>query len=298
VAECFSRLLLELFGREGLLVLEPRQLDGERSARLFDEHQRHPERLAKAVEEGREAVLAEMYEDHLGREVGLDLFEIAGGRRSRVEAPGKAKGRLSAGVALRPILQDAVLPTCAYVGGPSEVGYQAALGPAYAAFGVEPPVVAPRPTATLLEPKILRALEGVDLAEAILGEGVTAPAPEEEILRRLESLGERWSAEAVDVLGPLGQGPSLARALEKTSGKVREALGALAGRVKEELERREETGRGRRARLLAHLRPLGKPQERVFTPLYYASLFGPDVLPRLAAALDARGEAHQSIEIA
>jgi len=90
---------------------------------------------------------------------------------------------------------------------------------------------------------------------------------------------------------------ALERALEKTTGKVREALGALSGRVKDELERREETGRGRRARLVAHLRPLGKPQERVFTPLYYASLYGPDVLRRLAAALDPRAETHQCIEI-
>ncbi|HEX7899963.1 MAG TPA: bacillithiol biosynthesis BshC [Planctomycetota bacterium] len=296
IAEAFSRLLLALFGPEGLVVLEPRHLEGERAAKLFDEHQRHPERLSKAVEAGREAVVREMYEDHLGRDVGLDLFEIKGSRRTRVEAPGAGKGRLSAGVALRPLLQDAVLPTCAYVGGPSEVGYQAALGPAYDAFGIEPPVVAPRPTATLLEPKITRALEGGDLAGALIGEGATAPGPEEDVLRRLEELRERWTAEAADALGPL-RGPSLERALEKTTGKVREALGALSGRVKDELERREETGRGRRARLLAHLRPLGKPQERVFTPLYYAALYGPDVLPRLAAALDVRSESHQRIEI-
>jgi bacillithiol synthase len=297
IAESFSRLLLALFGREGLVVLEPRHLEGERSAKLFEEHQARPERLAKAVEIGREAVVREMYEDHLGRDVGLDLFEIKASRRTRVEAPGTARGRLSAGVALRPLLQDAVLPTCAYVGGPSEVGYQAALGPAYEAFGLEPPVVVPRPTATLLEPKITRALEGGDLAGALAGEGATAPGPEEEILKRLEGLGERWAAEAAEALRPLGQGTPLDRALEKTAGKVREALGALTGRVKEELERREETGRGRRARLLAHLRPLGKPQERVFTPLYYAALYGPDVLPRLGAALDPRSDSHQCIEI-
>lgn len=297
IAESFSRLLLALFGREGLVVLEPRHLEGARAAALFEAHQRQPERLAKAVEEGRRSVLAEHYEDHLGRDVGLDLFEIRGGRRIRVETPGAGKGRLSAGVALRPLLQDAVLPTCAYVGGPSEVGYQAALGPAYAAFGVEPPVVVPRPTATLLEPKLLRALEGKEPGEGLFGAAGPAAAPEDEILGRLGALGERWTAEAAAILGGLGEAPSLARALERTSGKVGEALGALAGRVKEELERREETGRGRRSRLDAHARPLGKLQERVFTPLYYAALFGPDILGALARALDVRAEQHQCIEI-
>ena len=91
--------------------------------------------------------------------------------------------------------------------------------------------------------------------------------------------------------------PSLRLKLQVVFAKAREALGSLSGRVKDELERREETGRGRRARLLAHLRPLGKPQERVFTPLYYAALYGVDLLPKLAAALDPRSSEHQSIEI-
>jgi uncharacterized protein YllA (UPF0747 family) len=296
VAESFSRALLAVLGREGLVVLEPRDLDGARASAVFEAHLREPGRLSAAVEAGRAAVRAAGYEDQLGREVGLDLFEMREGRRLRVEAPGTSKGRLSAGVALRPILQDAVLPTCAYVGGPAELAYQAALGAAYAAFGVEPPLVVPRPTATLMEPKVRRALGGEDPAEMLRGGGPTA-GPEEAVLGRLEGLGGRWAGELRDALAPLGAAPALDRALEKTSGKVNEALGALGGRVREELARREETGRGRRARLDAHARPLGKLQERVFTPFYYAALFGPDVLGRVAALLDVRLAEHQCIEI-
>ncbi len=297
IAESFSRLLLATLGKRGLVVLEPRHLAGARSAALFDAHLRDPGRLSKAVEEGRAAVVGSRYEDHLGREVGLDLFDVYGGRRTRLEAPGTSKGRLSAGVALRPILQDAVLPSCAYVGGPSEVGYQAVLGPAYAAFGVEPAVLIPRPTATLLEPKVLRALEGAEPGEGLFGGPARAAAPEEEVLGRLERLGGRWAGEAAEALGPLAGEASLTRALEKTSGKLKEALGALAGRVRDELERREETGRGRRARLAAHARPLGRLQERVFTPLYYAALFGPGLIEALAGAVDVRSDSHQCIEI-
>ena len=274
VAESFSRLLLALLGREGLVVLEPRHLEGARASAVFEAHLREPGRLSAAVEAGRAAVRAAGYEDQLGREVGLDLFEMRDGRRLRVEAPGTSKGRLSAGVALRPILQDAVLPTCAYVGGPGELGYQAALGPAYAAFGVEPPLVVPRPTATLLEPKVRRALGGADPAEALLGSGPGA-GPEEAVLGHLEGLGPRWTGELRDALAPLGAAPALDRAFEKTSAKLHEALAAIGGRVREELARREETGRGRRARLDAHARPVGKLLERVFSPLYYAALFGP-----------------------
>src|SRR6185436_6496297 len=176
IADSFTRSLLSVLGPFGLIVLEPRHLEGERSAKFFAEHLAKPDRLAKAVEAGRQAVIAEQFEDHLGREIGLDLFEVKGGRRVRMEQPGPVQGRLSAGVALRPLLQDAVLPTCAYVGGPSEVGYQAELLPAYRAFGIEPPVIFPRVTATLMEPKIAKVRERVNLggdglfdSEATLG---------------------------------------------------------------------------------------------------------------------------------
>ena len=38
---------------------------------------------------------------------------------------------------LRPLLQDRLLPTAAYVGGPAEIAYHAQIGPAYAAFDAE-----------------------------------------------------------------------------------------------------------------------------------------------------------------
>src|SRR6185436_11305683 len=111
IAESFSRALLSVLGQYGLIMLEPRHLEGERSAKLFAGHLADPGRLAKAVDAGRQAVISEQFEDHLGREIGLDLFEVKAGRRVRLEKPGPVQGRLSAGVALRPLLQDAVLPT-------------------------------------------------------------------------------------------------------------------------------------------------------------------------------------------
>lgn len=303
IAESFTRMLLGALGSQGLVVLEPRHLEGERAARLLAAHLAEPGRLARAVEEGRQAVVAEAFEDHLGRDVGLDLFEIRGDRRARVENPAAAKGRLSAGVALRPILQDAVLPTCAYVGGPSEVGYQAALLPAYAAFGVEPPVVVPRVTATLLEPKIARLVEKAALTPRDLFGDERALAPhfrqqaEEDAPEKLEALAGRVMEEVETLTRPLAGSPSIDKAKERTAVKVAEALAALGARVRDELARQETTGRGQLAKLLAHVRPEGKLQERVFTPLYYAALFGPEFLAGLATHLDPFVAAHQLVTL-
>ena len=301
IAESFSRALLSVLGQYGLIMLEPRHLEGERSAKLFAGHLADPGRLAKAVDAGRQAVISEQFEDHLGREIGLDLFEVKAGRRVRLEKPGPVQGRLSAGVALRPLLQDAVLPTCAYVGGPSEVGYQAELLPAYRAFGIEPPVVFPRVTATLLEPKIAKVRERVGLSAERLFESEAALGPlfvrqEEDVAGELEKLPDRLMSEVGELMKRL-PGASMSKAHEKTANKVREAIEALASRVRDEQSRQDTTGRGLLTKLLTHLRPGGKLQERVFTPLYYASLFGPSFFPKLLATLDPFVFSHQLITI-
>jgi len=302
IAESFTKMLLNSFGHYGLLVLEPRHLEGERSAKLFSEHLADPDRLTRAVDAGRQAVLAQQFEDHLGRDVGLDLFEVRDGRRVRLEKPGPVRGRLSAGVALRPLLQDAVLPTCAYVGGPSEIGYQAELLPAYRAFGIEPPIVFPRVTATLLEPKIWKIRERVGLsADRLFGsEAELGPVflrQEEDVAGELEKLPDRLMSEVGELMRKVQGAPSMSKAQDKTAMKVREALEALASRVRDEQSRQDTTGRGLLSKLMVHLRPQGKMQERVFTPLYYASLFGPTFFQKLLMTLDPFVFSHQVITV-
>lgn len=302
IAESFTRSLLSVLGPYGLIVLEPRHLEGERSAKLFAEHMADPGRLARAVDAGRQAVVAEQFEDHLGRDIGLDLFQVNNGRRTRMEKPGPVVGRLSAGVALRPLLQDAVLSSCAYVGGPSEVGYQAELLPAYRAFGIDPPIVFPRETATLLEPKIAKVRERAGLPPERLFESEVELGPlfvrqEEDVAGELEKLPDRLMAEVGDLMRRLPGAPSMSRAHEKTANKVREAIEALAARVRDEQSRQDTTGRGLLTKLMTHVRPGGKLQERVFTPFYYAALFGPSFFPKLLAALDPFVFEHQVISI-
>lgn len=302
VAESFTRALLSILGPYGLVVLEPRHLEGERCLKFYVDHLKHPDRMSKGVEAGRQAVIAEGLPDQLGREVGIDLYEIRNGRRTRVEATGTAKGRLSAGVALRPLLQDTVLPTCAAIAGPSEVGYQAELLPAYRALGLDPPVVIPRVTATILEPKIARVMEkhGLSAADLFGEEGALAArmgGGEPDIPGEIGRLAGRIMDSVDGALGVLSGNVTIAKARQKTLEKIEESLSALAGRTREELERREDSGRGQLSKLMAHVRPGGKLQERVFTPFYYTSLFGPGFPERLLGALDPFVFTHQLISI-
>jgi len=74
----------------------------------------------------------------------------------------------SPGVLLRPLVQDHLLPTATYIGGPGEIAYHAQIGPSYAHFGIPRPVLLPRPSLTLIEPSQRRALESENLTLAEL----------------------------------------------------------------------------------------------------------------------------------
>ncbi len=75
----------------------------------------------------------------------------------------KEPERFSPNVLLRPVVQDYLLPTAFYIGGPSEVSYFAQVMPLYNIYQIEPPIVYPRSSVTLLEKNIISILEKYNL---------------------------------------------------------------------------------------------------------------------------------------
>ena len=73
--------------------------------------------------------------------------------------------------ALRPLYQDFVLPTVAYVAGPGELDYHAQLAPFYNQLGVVAPSLFPRLSVSLLDARAAKFVEKVELPlERLLGE--------------------------------------------------------------------------------------------------------------------------------
>ena len=67
--------------------------------------------------------------------------------------------RFSWNVVTRPICQDYILPTVAYIGGPSEISYFAQFRDVYNFFGMNMPVIYPRTSVTVLESRVKGFLE-------------------------------------------------------------------------------------------------------------------------------------------
>src|SRR4029077_555569 len=88
---------------------------------------------------------------------------------------------LSPNVLLRPIVEQAILPTVAYVAGPGELSYFAQTSAVADALGVNRPLALPRWSCTLIEPQVQRLLDtfGITpdaLAQPDAFEGVVARA--------------------------------------------------------------------------------------------------------------------------
>lgn len=203
-------------------------------------------------------------------------------------------GRLSPNALLRPVVESAVFPVLAYVGGPGEIAYLAQARPLFDAAGAGMPVIAPRASFLLLQPRVERSLAslGLELDEL--------PLPRDEILTRLvreripgdvadavkelrAAVAERYAALldaaiAIDptLAGPIGTARNLS--LLQAEGAERKIVRRLR-RVRRDLSDRLDEARGA-------LLPLGEPQERVLNPFPFLAMEGPGLLVRLLEAID------------
>lgn len=337
-AGAFAGVLAELFAPEGLIVLDPREPalaaaaapvharaieHAEPIAAALIAHGRELERAGRPIPvhvrpgaplsffhpggaEGPRVRLAPAGDDRFAevggdRGGGGDGGDRVHGRAALLAALGADPMRFSTSALLRPIVQDALLPTAAYVGGPGEVAYLAQLPPLYRAFDRAPPLVVPRARFRLVDARARRLLDRLGLAPA------DAARPEPELLARLRRPGP-GPGDAADVarrlLDPFtathgalavelaGAGPAIAKALARTRASVERAVGRLAAKV-ERAALYEDAALVEAVRALrARLAPGGAPQERVLGLPGPAAAFGDRALiERVLAALRPAGPA-------
>jgi len=196
-------------------------------------------------------------------------------------------------------VQDALLPTVAYVGGPAEVSYFAQLMPLYQLFDLTPPLVVPRARFTCVDARARRLLTSLHLTPPDLS------LPPHELRRRLpvarpagapdpEALKQTVAADLMPEIDALTQAiavalPHLARAAGRTRRSVDHVLRRLTDRYGRELLERDATTARQLQRLKELLLPDGAPQERVHGWPLFAAQVGPAAFKR--AVFDALEQA-------
>jgi bacillithiol biosynthesis cysteine-adding enzyme BshC len=210
----------------------------------------------------------------------------------------------SAGALLRPLVQDALLPTAAYVGGPAELAYHAQIGPSYAHLGIPRPALVPRPGVTLLEPAQARALETEGLSledlqgdpESLLARWVRESHPEvDEAFARARAAIERELHGVEEALGALD--PTLRAAADAAKGRALHQLEGLHEKATRALKKRDLARAERLRRTRDLLFPAGEPQERRLAFVAFLARRGVSLVDELCERLDVFARAHQVIAL-
>lgn len=189
----FGKLMTRIFAGRGLIFIDPLDARLHRFAsRVFRRALHDADDIRGALEARSKELEASGYHAQVKVASGSTLlFFNVGGRRQPVRTQ---NGKFVAGesefslddlhaaiestpeavtpsVLLRPVVQDALLPTAAYIGGPAEVAYFAQAQVVYKKILGRMPAILPRSSFTLVEPPVARILSkyGLDLRDVFRG---------------------------------------------------------------------------------------------------------------------------------
>ncbi|MCL6585883.1 MAG: bacillithiol biosynthesis cysteine-adding enzyme BshC [Anoxybacillus sp.] len=310
----FAAIVLRLFAKEGLVVVdaahqELRAIESECFASLITRHQDvtnavllQQERLAelgyqKAIKinslcanlfyyDGNERWLLEYEEGKFcNKKGGIQLSQEELLLLARTEPY-----KLSNNVVTRPLMQEYLFPTLAFIAGPGEIAYWAELKEAFSLFGYTMPPVVPRFTITLVERSIQTDLHelGLTVEQVLQGKIDEAKAEwrNQQINYPLDEMIITAKARVEDVHRPLREigmeiDRGLANVLTKNAAFLQAQIDFLHQTLQRAIERKYDVEWRKFARIETSLWPNKAPQERVWNVFYYINKYGFDFLPRL-----------------
>ena len=325
-ADAFGKLMMKFFSKFGLVLINP--LDDRLkhvAAEIYQRALTHtPEMAAALVERSRALETAGYHAQvHVSAE-SVPLFMMDEGRRTAMvrrddgffylkgsekrftaeellDTVHRCPSCFSPNVTMRPIVQDVLLPTVAYIGGPAETAYFAQLRPTYALLGRVAPIVRPRGGMTLIEKRHAKTLSkhGLQFTDLFAGlhevmvkvverglDADTAAAFEETEKLFNEQLEKLRAALAkVD--------PTLAEALKGGREKILYQLSNLRTRFVHNRAKRDETTHQQIERAFAALYPDKNFQEREITPAYFLARYGYELFDRIYEAIPLNPDSHQ-----
>ena len=202
---------------------------------------------------------------------------------------------------LRPVLQDSLLPTLAYVAGPSELAYLGQSAAIYPEFGRPMPVIFPRAGFTLIDHRTQKLMEKYRLSvedawqgEEHLSRNIAAAGfaegwserldrSEEEIARLLERL--KVDIETLD--------PTLLDTLKHAEEKMKYQMERLRGKITRAALGRSELLARHEQSLVRFLTPRKDLQEREVSGVYFLGRAGCGLLDRVLAQIQTHCPDHQ-----
>jgi bacillithiol biosynthesis cysteine-adding enzyme BshC len=210
----------------------------------------------------------------------------------------------SPGVMLRPLAQDYLLPTIAYIGGPAEVAYHAQIGPSYAHFGIPRPVIFPRPSFSLVDAATARAMEAEDLSfeelqtdtATLLARAAREANPEvERAFVETRAAIESAFGSVEETLGKLDS--TLRGAAQSALGRALHQVDGLQEKALRTMKRQDATRAERLRRTRDFVFPGGSLQERGVSWFSLLAKYGPPIIDDIRRNMDPWAKGHQVLPI-
>jgi len=326
ISEAFGNLLGRLFENSGLVVVNPSDVRIKRLAAPLFEKEITDFNASNQIIQLANIELGKLgYHTQVNRpDEYLNLFYFAG-RRARIgfegdsyfidgverrysleellEAVEQAPNYFSPNVLLRPVMQDYIFPTLAYIGGPSEVAYFAQIKDLHNHFGVQCPIVFPRISATILDKYTCKIMEKYDLKLSDLVDDKTVQAKIKELVEKQvpEDLANKLENDRDEIIKRIleienyltGLDEGVKKTVQKSKGKVEYELKSLREKIFKAYKKQSDTLVDSVERTANFLFPESSLQERHLNVLTFLNKYGLDFIDRISEHLKLDAYDHQ-----
>jgi len=211
---------------------------------------------------------------------------------------------LSGNVVLRPICQDYILPTVAYIGGPSEIAYFAQFKGVYEFYNMKMPVIYPRTSATLLENKVKNFLTKHDFK---FEELFDAKKVSEKLLKQLGNVNVNELFDGyVDEFNALGYSfekelekidKSLVDSFKNRNDKFIDTMNVLKEKFINSQINQNKSSVEKLRMVIGNVYPNETLQERSINIVYFLNKYSIELIKHLKDNLEIDNFAHQLIEL-
>lgn len=217
-----------------------------------------------------------------------DAYQSSTGKYTAAELADRAES-LSPNAILRPVVQDYMFPTAAYIGGPAELAYLAQSQVVYRTLLHRMPVAAPRTGFTLIEPRARKLLDRYQLTlESFYGgfdplrESIAARLTPPDVASAIADARAKTAATLEQLRATVaGFDQTLAASLDNSGAKIRYQLDKIHRKIGRESLRRDQRAQEEAAYLNGLLYPHKHLQERFYTILPFLARHGTDLIGEL-----------------
>ncbi|MCX7919832.1 MAG: bacillithiol biosynthesis cysteine-adding enzyme BshC [bacterium] len=328
-ATAFGQWMTRLFGNYGLVFVNPTDARIRRLASpLYKKEIAEQANVKQAIRVTTNALLEKGYHRQVAvQEDKTNLFIDYSGTRHPIRIEGEryvfpgtnmkytaaelidlidqCPERFSPNVLLRPIIEDALIPTLAYIAGPNELAYYAQCKGLYEVFGIQMPIVVPRVSITMVEKKIADVLDKYHIelglifenAEKTISDTLNQSLPQaidfelnrlkEQIERQFQQLNEtvtQWE-------------PSMKEAIMNSRNSVLHQVRNLEQKIGLAHRKKSETVREQLKKLVNHILPNRDLQERTFNIIPYLIKYNVEFIDRLYSTIDKTNNEHQILDL-